>query len=218
MTLPKAATIALTLGLFLSIWLTSCVSRVDNKPADGRKISNLTILHTTPQYVDDCRISALIRSQPGTVFDENRMDDDIKALWESGLVDDAGFLVKPDGNSVRLTAKISTRRGSGPGLFRGNRSFSDQTLWKQIRRSHADRIEWAVDRPLDPATQRPVVHTDGELVREVLPAVSVTLLDFYRRNGFVRASVRVEAWRGGPPTASDFVFIIDEGDAQAKAR
>lgn len=26
------------------------------------------------------------------------MDDDIKALWESGLVEDAGFLVKPDGN------------------------------------------------------------------------------------------------------------------------
>ena len=210
----KIPNLALAPFLFLSVWPPSC-SNQERLPAAGeRKITSLSIRNATPKYVEDRRISHLISSQPGTIYDEKKIDDDIRTLWESGLVEDVKFSVKSDGDGLHLVAEVSTRRGLGPVILTGNTRYSDQMLWKQISRTYADRISRAVDRQLDPITEKPIIHNDKDLVSDVLPAVCKELKEFYRREGFNEVRIRVESWKGGPPTARDFVFRIDENAAK----
>ncbi|MES2439154.1 MAG: POTRA domain-containing protein [Verrucomicrobiota bacterium] len=208
----KIQKLTLALFLFLSVWLASCANQ-ERHPADReRKITRLSLRNTTPKYVEDRRILALISSQPGTIYDEKKVDQDSRALYESGLVDDVKFSAKFEGQSVHLIATVVTRRGFGPVLFRlnANTKYSEITLWKQISRSHADRILRAVDRQLDPVTEKPIVYKDESLVSDLLPAVCIELENFYKRQGFKNARVRAESWNGGSPTIDDFHFTIEE--------
>ncbi|MBN8459457.1 MAG: hypothetical protein J0M04_16640 [Verrucomicrobia bacterium] len=195
---------------FLLIFLSSCAGQREHPAVKGQTIASLCIRHTTPKLVQDRRLSPLISSKPGSPYSEAKIDDDIKSLWESGLVEDAEFAVKSDGSFVHLVASVSTRRPLGPVLLRGNKAFSDLTLWKQISKPLADRIIRAVTVVYDLATDEPIVHKDERLVGEVLPAVCDELESFYRSKGFQAASVRAEAWNGGPPIINDFGFVIDE--------
>ncbi len=200
--------------LFLSVWLASCANQEGQPAAGERKIASLTFRNRTPKYVEDRRISRLISSQPGTIYDEKKIDQDIRVLYESGLVDDVSFSVNRDGHTVHLIAVVSTRRGFGPVLFRGNTKYPDRVLWKQISRSYTDRISRAVDRQLDPVTDKPIVYKDERLVSDLLPAVCVELENFYKRQGFKNVSVRAESWKGGQPTIDDFNFSIDENTSE----
>ena len=205
----KNRNITLLLWLVLFIWLASCTALRHPTPK-GRTITSLSIRHTTPKLVQDLRISQLISSQPGSIYSEEKLYDDIKSLYESGLIEGGRFSVQTDTNSVHLVASVSTRRGSGPVLLIGNSAFSDLTLWKQISEPLAKRINRAVTVVYDPVTDEPIAYRDKRLVEEVLPAVCAELERFYRSKGFRDVSVRTESWKGGSASATDFVFVIDE--------
>ena len=201
---------SLALWFVLPILLSSCAELRDTSTDQGKTIASLSIRHTTPKLIQDRRLSHLITSQPGTPYSAKKIDDDIKRLWESGLVEDAAFAVKPDGRFVHLVASVSTSRPPGPVLFRNNKAFSDLTLWKQIGKPFGDRIEKAVTVEYDQVTDEPIVRKDKRLLGEVLPTVCQELERFYGSKGFPDARVRVEARNGGPPSSDDFVFVIDE--------
>jgi outer membrane protein assembly factor BamA len=206
----KHPNLLLALWCILLVLLSACNEKRDLPKAKNQTIASFSIRHTTPKLVRDSRLSPLISSQPGTIYSEDKIDNDIKSLWDSGLVEDVKFLMTSSGDSVDLIASISTRRGFGPVLLRGNTSFSDQMLWKQVSEPLAARISQAVTVVFDPLTDEPIVHSDRLLVGEVLPAVCRELEQFYRREGFQDAKVRTESWNGESPTADDFVFVIDE--------
>ena len=110
---------------------------------------------------------------------------------------------------MHLIASVSTRRGFGPVLIRGNTAFTDRTLWDQVGQPLAKRISLARVVVIDRVTDKPIVHKDERLIDE-LPAACDRLERFYRSKGFHLARVRAESWKGGPPTAEDFVISIDE--------
>jgi outer membrane protein assembly factor BamA len=193
--------------LVVSFWLTSCANQ---KAMVGKPISSLEIRHLTPKYVNNQRILKFISSQPTTVFSEEKLTEDVRSLYESGLVEDVRFSAKPDGKSVRLVVAVSTRQGSGPVLFVGNTSFSDKKLWEQISNRHMKRIKRMLDHPLDLATDKPIVQKDEKFLVEVLPAVCGELENFYRRQGYGRVRVTTGRWNGGPATPESFLFVIQE--------
>lgn len=207
----KNLTIIIFAWLVLSLCLFSCNNQKDQSSPQKRNIVSLQIIHTTPKFLPDQEILALIRSQPGTIFSEEIADNDIRRMWERGKIEDAKFAVTPDGNNVRLIAHISTNRRMGPGLhIIGNSSFSDIKLWSQISKPLANRISKIVTTTYDLETDEPIVHKDDQLINEVLPTVCKELESFYKNQGFPNAKVSTQASNGGPATNEDFCIVIDE--------
>lgn len=206
----KNSYLGLASWFILSIILPSCDQEREHFVASEKTIASLSIRHATPKLVQDRRLLPLISSQPGSFYSQEKIDHDIKSLWESGLVENAAFEVKSDGTLIHLVASLSTSRPFGPVLLRGNKSFSTPVLWKQISKPLADRIIQAVTVVYDLRTDEPMVHKDERLLADVLPAVSDELQNFYRSKGFQDVKVRAVAWNGGPPTINDFGFVIDE--------
>ena len=174
--------------------IVSCAPQEPPSPLYGRKISHLDIRWVGPipwvgqksVYKDSVR--ALIKSQPGTELNFNRMDDDVRTLYESGRIDDMKFLAEPDGQSVRLIAEITNRPACGPLLFVGNTGFSDMRL---VKATH-----------LKPQSQ---------LTREDLRTACREIETFYHNNGYPDAKVTVTSFKGGEPVPDDFNFRIEEG-------
>jgi outer membrane protein assembly factor BamA len=201
--------------LVFSFCLNSCDDQKVQNSLQNRNIVSLQIIHTTPKFLPDREILALIRSQPGTIYSDEIADNDIRLMWESGKIEDAKFEVIPAGNNVLLKAHISTRPRSGPGLkIIGNSSFSDMKLrsqlWTQVSKPLANRISQIVNTTYDLKTDEPIVHKDDQLINEVLPAVCKELESFYKNQGFPDAIVTTRAWNGGPATNEDFCIVIDE--------
>ena len=206
----KKQRVILALWLTLSAWISSCSDHDEHSAPQHQTIRSLTIRHTTPKYVQDSNLLALISSQPKSVYSEEKIDDDIRSLYESGVVNDVEFSVKKDGHSVHVIASVSTRRGLGPVLLRGNTAFSNAALWKQVSEPLTKRIFDSVTIIYDLVTDERIAHKDKGLVGEVFPSVCSELQRFYQIKGFHDVRVRVESWNGGQATATDFVFVVDE--------
>lgn len=100
---------------------------------EGRNISEVAIRYNGTKTVDEARIRNLMTTKAGTPYRTENLDNDIRALYESGLVDDVRFLAEPAGDSVKLITEVTTRPGlSGVG-FVGNTVFSDQKLAKECK-------------------------------------------------------------------------------------
>lgn len=207
----KNPNLILALWFILSICLSSCAEQGDRSAANGKSIASLSIRHTTPKLVQDSQLSRLISSQPGSVYNEEKINDDIKSLWESGLVDDAKFSVKSNDGSVNLIASVSTRRGCcGPVLFVGNSAFSHSELLKQLSAPVAKRISKATTVIYDTVSDKPVVHRDEGLRVDLLPAACKELEHYYHTNGFPDAMVTTRYWDDITFNQSGFIFLIDE--------
>jgi outer membrane protein assembly factor BamA len=101
---------------------------------EGRRISKVAIICPGPGTVDEERLRSLMTMKKGSVYSGHAADEDIKSLYESGLVDDVFIRVAPDHGQVRVKAVISTRSGIGAGpyvVIIGNSTFSDQRLFKE---------------------------------------------------------------------------------------
>lgn len=203
--------ILLALCVFLAI---SCSKREQAPQFEGKRIETLIIRHSTPKYAQDSRILALIRSRPGETYSAEKIDDDIRRVWESGWVDDITFSVEPEGERLHLIATVSTRPGFGPMLFTGNSAFSAPHLFRQVSESSAARISRAGKVRYDLETDEPIPYNDEKLMEEVLPLVCSEVENFYRSNGFPDATVTAKSLHGGSPLNDDFVFVIVEGERE----
>ena len=190
--------------------MSSCANHEIASAPSQQTITSLSIRYATPKYVEGRRLSALISSQAGTTYSEEKLDADIRKLYESGFVDDVRFSLKKEQNALHLIATIYTRPGFGSVLFRGNTSFPDYTLFKQLSRSVAARIQKAITREFDPVTDKRIIYKDEHLISEVLPVACNELERFYRGRGIRDAKVLAKSWNGGKPTHDDFGFVIIE--------
>ncbi len=100
---------------------------------EGKTISEVVIRYTGAKTVDEARLRNLMTSKAGTPYHAENLDKDIKALYESGLVDDVRFLAEPVGDKVKLIAEVTTRPGLGGVGFMGNTVFTDQKLAKESK-------------------------------------------------------------------------------------
>ncbi len=185
------------LGIFaLSIPLSlgSCDRREVTWSPEGKPIGEVSIEFVGRKTVDEDRLRNVIRSAAGSHYTTEIADADIRALYESGLVEDVRVLAELANGNVRLVFEVTTRLPFGPPLFIGNTAFSD------VRLAH----ELDFDRDTSPVALTP----------ERFDANATKIEDFYRSRGYPKASVRVRAFDGGPATQDDFRFIIEEDDQQ----
>jgi len=155
---------------------------------EGQTISEVTIRYRGAKTVDEQRLRDLMATRAGTAYQTERLDNDIKSLYESGLVDDVRFLAEPVGDRVRLIAEVKTRADRGGVGFLGNTVFTDRKL--------AQESKLTPSGPLSDA--------------EILEARR-NIETYYQGYGYPDVMVTHRTQPTGQEGVEDLIFIIDEG-------
>jgi outer membrane protein insertion porin family len=129
----------------------------------------------------------------GQPIDQDRLNKNIKTLWDRGLVDDLKVDYTPVANGVKLTISVAER----PIL----RSIDYQGLKRISKTDVEDKI----------ATQRIHVHEGEPLSLGELQRIKTLIEDLYREKGyrFAQARYTVQDLAGNDKKV---VFTVDEGD------
>ncbi len=69
-------------------------------------------------------------TRAGQKYSASRLDDDVRSLYESGLVDDIRWFAEAVGGGVKLVAEVKTRAKIVAVGFMGNTKFNDKKLAK----------------------------------------------------------------------------------------
>lgn len=77
---------------------------------EGRTISTVQVRYNGTKTASEERIKALVSSKAGQKYRIERLDEDLRTLYASGLIDDAIFLADPAGsNQVKIIIEVTTR-------------------------------------------------------------------------------------------------------------
>ncbi len=155
---------------------------------EGKTISEVAIRYRGAKTVDEARLRNLMATKSGTQYRAESLDNDIKSLYESGLVDDVRFLAEPVGGSVKLIAEVTTRPGLGGVGFVGNSIFTDQKLAKESK-----------------------MKAGGALSDEQILEARRNIEKYYNGYGYPDVTVTHRTQATGQEGLSDLIFVIDEG-------
>jgi outer membrane protein assembly factor BamA len=158
-------------------------------------ISELIIRHDLPENANhgqDRLLRRFMKLREGSHYSTELADQDLVALFESGLIDDARILAEPRDKSIRLIVEVRERQRCGPCQrgFIGNTAFSDQKLAKVI----SSRLK-------------------GLFTESKLEEARQELERYYRRWGYKQVHITIDYEHWGKRSVQDFVivFVIKEG-------
>ncbi len=185
------------LALTGTFCLASCYHQETGPAAKEKRIAAVEIKYVGEKWVDEDRLKRFIHVSAGSANTTESVDSSIRALYESGYVDEVRVLERPMGKDVLLIFEITSRPAlgqGGPPLFVGNTVFSDQRLARELDFGGSAKVE---------ALTNERFRTNSSLIEE-----------FYRREGYPEAKVTFRAFGGGSATPEDFQFIVEEGEKQ----
>ena len=188
---PKAISASL-IGL-LTLTVLSCVGKSPAPDCEGMRISKVKILYHGQKSVDEIRIRNLISSKPGSLYSADRLDSDIKSLWESGLVEDVRFFGTPCGGAVILTAEVTPHPTCDSRfLIVGNTVFSDKKI------AAASGLT-------------PLFKSNARINSKAIADAGRKIEQLYQHQGFkdVKASCNHKAWPCDPVHPSLVLNIIE---------
>lgn len=151
---------------------------------EGKHISVVEIRYVGAPTVDEARLRSYMGTRAGGVYSSEQIDSDIKALYESGNIDDLRVLAEPAGDNLHVIYEVTPRATSFHSGFVGNSAFSDKRLAKETG-----------------------LRVGVELTPDSLASARGNLKAFYRSQGYWRAKVEVASWGN----ESNFFFLIEEG-------
>jgi len=172
----------------LSLAFVSLSGALHAQDFEGKNISDVAIRFRGPKTVDEALLRNTMATKAGTEYRAERLDNDIKSLYESGLVDDVRFLAEPVGNGVRVIAEVTTRPQLGGVGFVGNGIFSDQKLAKESK-----------------------LKAGGSLSDEEILEARRNIEKYYNGYGYPDVTVTHRTQSTGQDGVSDLIFVIDEG-------
>jgi outer membrane protein insertion porin family len=179
------------MGQFVALttfaWL-SLAGGLNGQDFEGKNISTVVIRYRGAKTVDEDRLRNLMVSKAGTAYRAESLDNDIKSLYESGLVDDVRFLAEPVGAGVNLIAEVTTRPSLGGVGFVGNSIFTDQKLAKESK-----------------------MKAGGALSDEQILEARRNIEKYYQGYGYPDVTVSHRTQSSGQEGLSDLIFVIDEG-------
>ena len=181
-----ARRVVLAALLFLGLAATS----VKAQDIEGKNVSQVEVRYAGASDVDEARIRSYISTRSGEAYRSEKVDNDIKSLYESGLVEDVRVLAEPTGDSLKVIYEVTTRGTIVAVGFVGNTQdkFSDQKLAKETK-----------------------LKVGGSLSDEAILSARRNLETYYRGYGYpdVVISHRTQASETGQ--GLDLIFVIEEG-------
>ncbi|MDB0057149.1 outer membrane protein assembly factor BamA [Akkermansiaceae bacterium] len=100
---------------------------------EGKTVTKVEIRYRGAKTVNEARLRSHMAVAPGRKYSQTVLDEDIRTLYSSGLVDDVQFFAENAGSGVKVIAEVVTRpliNGLG---FDGNTTFSDKKLANETK-------------------------------------------------------------------------------------
>ncbi len=172
-----------------SIAMLSLSGGLKAQDFEGKTISNVEIKYMGGvKTVDEARIRNLMSSKAGTAYSAEKLDTDVKALFESGLVDDVRILAEDAGGQVKLITEVTTRSEYGGVGFVGNTVFTDGKLAKECK-----------------------LKSRGILSDANVLEARRNIEKYYQGYGYPDVTVEHRIQPTGQPGKADLIFVINEG-------
>ncbi len=157
---------------------------------EGKKVTSVDFRYEGDRTaVDEARLRNNIQLRAGATYLTDTIDNDIRALYESGFVDDVRVLAEPVGaNGVRVVYSVVPRSEIVGVGFVGNSVFSDTKLAKESK-----------------------LKAGGALSDQMILDARENLETHYEKAGYpdVMITHRVQPSPSG--NGSELIFVIDEG-------
>ncbi len=173
---------------YSSLALLSLAGELKAQDFEGKTISELSIQYRGAKTVDEARLRNLMSTKAGTTYRAEGLDNDIRSLYGSGLVDDVRFLAEPSASGVKVIAEVTTRPALGGVGFVGNSIFKDTKLAKESK-----------------------LKTGGALSDEEILEARRNIEKYYQGYGYPDVTVTHRSQPTSQPGVSDLIFVIDEG-------
>lgn len=174
------------LAALLVVGFTSAT--VHGQDFEGKNVSSVDFRYQGDQTVDEARLRNYIQLSAGGPYRTDKVDNDIKALYESGLVDDVRVLAEPNGDDVRVVYEVVTRPSFVAVGFVGNSIFSDKKLAKESK-----------------------LKAGGALSDEMILDARRNLEKLYRDSGYPDVTITHRFQTSETGVGADLIFVIDEG-------
>ena len=179
-----ARRVVLAALLFLGLAATS----VKAQDIEGKNVSQVEVRFAGVANVDEARLRSYISTRSGEAYRSEKVDNDIKSLYESGLVDDVRVLAEPEGASLKVIYEVTTRGTIVAVGFVGNSVFSDQKLAKETK-----------------------LKVGGALSDEAILSARRNLETYYRGYGYPDVGISHRTQPSESGQGLDLIFVIEEG-------
>jgi outer membrane protein insertion porin family len=97
------------------------------------KVTQVVFRYNGPKTVAESRLRSFTSTRVGQSFDAGVVDEDVKRLYESGLVQDVQVLGEEVTGGVKVIFEVTTRGTFDTVGFQGNSVFSDRKLAKEVQ-------------------------------------------------------------------------------------
>lgn len=180
----QACRVLMTMLLLLG-WMVPALRAQD---FEGSTVTAVDFRYEGEATVDEARLRNFIQLSAGSTYRTDTIDADIKALYESGLVDDVRVLAEPQGESVRVVYAVITRPAFVGVGFVGNESYSDTKLAKETD-----------------------LKAGGALSDQMILDARRKLESYYRESGYPDVSITHRFQPSVTGAGAELIFLIDEG-------
>ena len=159
---------------------------------DGVTINSIDVQYVGPETVAKDRVLANMRTKVGAPYSETTVEDDIRALYATGKIQNVRIFGEPRGNGVHVQVILATRALVTEIEIDGAQSFKARTL--------RDKIKFKVPSP-----------TDAEKLEEGRQ----NIIDFYQRKGFTGIDVQLQVKTDESRGTARAIYTINEGEKGA---
>ena len=155
---------------------------------EGKKITSVNIRYNGTRTVDEARIRGFMSTRAGQMYSAARLDEDVRSLYESGLVDDIRFFAEALDGGVKVIAEIKTRTKIVAVGFAGNTIFTDRKLASVTK-----------------------LKAGGVMSDEVILTARRNVVEHYRGFGYADVTVTHRIQASNVAGSAELVLVIDEG-------
>jgi outer membrane protein insertion porin family len=154
----------------------------------GKVVKDVSVEYIGGQTVAPDRILSNMATKPGTVFSQAVVEDDIKNLYASGMVENIRFVTQPKGDGIKVIVVVQTRSALGKVSFEGNTAFTESKL--------RSKVELPAGGPLDEVK----VQAGQRAIQKL-----------YETSGYADTGVTYEIRSARQEGFSEVVYKIQEG-------
>ena len=155
-------------------------------------IKSIEIQYVGPQTIARDKILAQMQSKPGRPYSESLVEQDIKALYKTGQLQNVRIFGQAEGNGVKVMVVLQTR------------SFVNEIAIEGAERISAKSLRKKID-----------LKINGPLSEDELQKAREKIVESYQAKGFTDVDVKYKVDTDEARGTSRVVFTITEGSKGA---
>ncbi len=180
-------------AVFVSLgWSLAALPQLQAQGLEGAPITSIDVRYVGPETIAKDRILANMRTKVGAAYSETTVEDDIRALYNTGRIQNVRIFGEPAGNGVRVQVILATRALVTEIEIDGAQSFKAKAL--------RGKIKFKVPSPAD---------------AEALEEGRQNIIDYYQRKGFTGVDVQLQLVTNEARGTARAVYTINEGEKGA---